>query len=90
MPARRRSSNHRGVSIIQSKEDVINNDMCNSHQSSICKVLGISIFPNLNVLMKPQGGPGMPCKSPQNYAWTDVVLDKGYQVCLANWLLKIF
>ena len=25
----------------------------------------------------------MGCRSPQNYAWTDVVLDKGYQVCLA-------
>lgn len=27
-----------------------------------------------------QGGPGMPCKSPQSYAWTDIVLDKGYQI----------
>ncbi|KAM0801385.1 putative proline iminopeptidase [Usnea florida] len=27
-----------------------------------------------------QGGPGMPCKSPQSYAWTNFVLDKGYQI----------
>jgi pimeloyl-ACP methyl ester carboxylesterase len=27
-----------------------------------------------------QGGPGMPCRSPQSYAWTDIVLDKGYQI----------
>lgn len=24
----------------------------------------------------------MPCKSPQNYAWTNIVLDKGYQVSI--------
>lgn len=27
-----------------------------------------------------QGGPGMPCKSPQYYPWTDILLDKGYQI----------
>ena len=31
MLARKRSSNHRGVSIIQSKKDVIFNDMGNFH-----------------------------------------------------------
>lgn len=30
-----------------------------------------------------QGGPGHPCRSPQNYAFTQAVLDKGYQLlCL--------
>ncbi|MCJ1273228.1 hypothetical protein MMC21_001018 [Puttea exsequens] len=27
-----------------------------------------------------QGGPGIPCRSPQNCAWTNTVLDKGYQI----------
>ncbi|KAL2044873.1 hypothetical protein N7G274_002648 [Stereocaulon virgatum] len=31
-------------------------------------------------LLYLQGGPGMPCQSPQTYAWTDFVLDKGYQI----------
>ncbi|KAK4692390.1 hypothetical protein P7C71_g4803, partial [Lecanoromycetidae sp. Uapishka_2] len=31
-----------------------------------------------------QGGPGMPCRSPQNNAWTDIVLDKGYQILLLD------
>jgi pimeloyl-ACP methyl ester carboxylesterase len=30
-----------------------------------------------------EGGPGCECRSPQNYAWTNNILDKGYQVlCL--------
>lgn len=30
-----------------------------------------------------EGGPGFECRSPQNYAWTNAILDKGYQVlCL--------
>jgi pimeloyl-ACP methyl ester carboxylesterase len=30
-----------------------------------------------------QGGPGFPCPSPQNNAWTQAILDKGYEVlCL--------
>ncbi|KAL8679936.1 MAG: hypothetical protein Q9186_003850, partial [Xanthomendoza sp. 1 TL-2023] len=31
-------------------------------------------------LLYLQGGPGMPCKSPQNYGWTEKALDKGYQI----------
>ncbi|KAI4109801.1 MAG: hypothetical protein LQ339_001585 [Xanthoria mediterranea] len=28
----------------------------------------------------PWRGPGFPCKSPQNYGWTEKALDKGYQI----------
>ncbi|KAL8780051.1 MAG: hypothetical protein Q9213_006641 [Squamulea squamosa] len=31
-------------------------------------------------VLKCLGGPGMSCKSPQNYSWTEKALDKGYQV----------
>ena len=31
-----------------------------------------------------QGGPGIGCRSPQNYAWTDTVLDKGYNILLLD------
>ncbi|KAI4195676.1 MAG: hypothetical protein LQ346_003369 [Caloplaca aetnensis] len=31
-------------------------------------------------LLYLQGGPGMGCKSPENYGWTERVLDKGYQI----------
>ena len=83
MLAKRRSSNHRGVSIVQSKKDSTQIDMCDSYKSSICKVLTIFFSLDFNILIKPKGGPGMGCRNPQSYAWTDVVLDKGYQVCLA-------
>ncbi|KAI4285244.1 MAG: hypothetical protein L6R38_000781 [Xanthoria sp. 2 TBL-2021] len=31
-------------------------------------------------LLYLQGGPGFPCKSPQNYGWTEKALNKGYQI----------
>lgn len=35
-----------------------------------------------------QGGPGTSCKSPQFYPWTEILLEKGYQVCVALRLLQ--
>ncbi|KAL9096376.1 MAG: hypothetical protein Q9165_001373 [Trypethelium subeluteriae] len=31
-----------------------------------------------------QGGPGFECRPPQNYSWTNYVLDKGYQLLLLD------
>ena len=31
------------------------------------------------------GGPGISCRSPQNYPWIHTVLDKGYQVRFSSW-----
>lgn len=31
-----------------------------------------------------QGGPGFECRSPQNVAWTQTILDKGYQVLMLD------
>lgn len=53
MVAKRRLSNHRGVSIVQSEKEGIQIDMYHSHQSSTCKVLAILFFPSSNILMKP-------------------------------------
>lgn len=36
-------------------------------------------------LLYLQGGPGFGCGPPQNYAWVEPVLSKGYQVC-SRWL----
>ena len=53
MLAKRRSSNHRGVSIVQPEKGSMQIDMCNFHQFSICKVLAIFFFSSLYILMKP-------------------------------------
>ena len=37
-------------------------------------------FKQLPWFLYLQGGPGMSCKGPQEYAWTDFLLDRGYQV----------
>ncbi|KAL8766412.1 MAG: hypothetical protein Q9209_006788 [Squamulea sp. 1 TL-2023] len=43
------------------------------------------LLPGLKFL----GGPGISCKSPQNYGWTEKALDKGYQILFLDQRGKI-
>ena len=75
MLAKRRSSNHPGVSIVLSEKGSIQIDMRNSHQSSICKVLAIFFFSSFNVLMKSKVDRALVAEAPrimrgQMWFWT--------------------